>query len=106
MKPIMYTPKKMMTNPATFVRTVIFEVINIPSQVAVAPSKINTMENPMIKKIELQRIIRFSLLRNGVLSFFSRISANETPDIKERYPGTRGRTHGDKKEIKPAANAM
>jgi hypothetical protein len=41
-----------------------------------------------------------------VLPSFSPISANETPDIKERYPGTRGRTHGDKKEIKPAANAM
>jgi hypothetical protein len=51
-------------------------------------------------------MIRFSLLRNGVLPSFSPISANETPDIKERYPGTSGRTHGDKKEIKPAANAM
>jgi len=41
-----------------------------------------------------------------VFSFFSLISANETPDIKEIYPGTRGQTHGDKKEIKPAANAI
>jgi hypothetical protein len=46
------------------------------------------------------------LLRNGVFSFFSLISANETPDIKEIYPGTKGKTHGDKKEIKPAANAI
>ena len=51
-------------------------------------------------------MIRFSLLRNGVLPSFSPISANETPDIKERYPGTSGKTHGDKKEIKPAANAI
>ena len=51
-------------------------------------------------------MIRFSLLRNGMLPSFSLISANETPDIKEIYPGTRGKTHGDKKEIKPAANAM
>jgi hypothetical protein len=99
-------PKKMMTTPANFVRIDIFDEINVPIQVAVAPSKINTMENPVIKKIELYRIIRFSLLKKGVLTFFSLISANETPDIKEIYPGTRGKTHGDKKEIKPAANAI
>jgi hypothetical protein len=29
-----------------------------------------------------------------------------TPDIKEIYPGTRGKTQGDKKEINPAAKAM
>ena len=96
----------MITSPANFVKIDIFEEINAPTQEAVAPSTINTMENPMIKKIELKRIIRFSLLRNGVLSFFSLISANETPDIKDIYPGTSGRTQGDKKEIKPAANAI
>ena len=73
----------MITSPANFVRIDIFEEINVPTQVAVAPSKINTMENPMMKKIELKSIIRFSLLRNGVLPSFSLISANETPDIKE-----------------------
>jgi hypothetical protein len=46
------------------------------------------------------------LLRKRVLPSFSLISANETPDMKEIYPGTRGKTHGDKKEIKPAANAI
>jgi hypothetical protein len=46
------------------------------------------------------------LLRNGVLTFFPLISANETPDIKEIYPGTKGKTHGDKKEINPATNAI
>jgi hypothetical protein len=99
-------PKKMITSPANFVRIDIFDEIKVPIQVADAPSKINTMENPMMKKIELKRIIRFSFLRNGVLPSFSPISANETPDIKERYPGTKGKTHGDKKEIKPAANAI
>jgi hypothetical protein len=54
----------------------------------------------------LKRMIRFSLLRNGMPPSLSLISANETPDIKEIYPGTRGKTQGDKKEIKPAANAM
>lgn len=99
-------PKKMINNPANFIKMDIFEEINAPSQEAVAPSRINTMENPTIKKIELKRIIRFSLLRNGMPTFFSLISANETPDIKDIYPGTRGRTQGDKKEIKPAANAI
>jgi hypothetical protein len=96
----------MITSPATFVRIDIFDEINDPIQVAVAPSKINTMENPMMKEIELYRIIIFSLLRKRVPPSFSLISANETPDIKEIYPGTRGRTQGDKKEIKPAANAI
>jgi hypothetical protein len=34
------------------------------------------------------------------------IPVNDTPEIKEIYPGTSGRTQGDKKEIKPAAKAM
>ena len=46
-------PKKMITNPASFVKIDIYEEISEPIQVAVAPSKMNTMENPMTKKIEL-----------------------------------------------------
>ena len=46
-------PKKMMINPASFVRMGIFDEMNAPSQVAVAPSKINTAENPATKQIEL-----------------------------------------------------
>ena len=30
----------------------------------------------------------------------------EIPDIKEIYPGTSGKTQGDKKEINPAAKVM
>ena len=43
----------MITNPANFVRIDIFDEINVPIQVADAPSKINTVENPIMKKIEL-----------------------------------------------------
>jgi hypothetical protein len=37
--------------------------------------------------------------------FFSINSFNELPDIYEIYPGINGKTHGDKKLIKPAPNA-
>ena len=40
------------------------------------------------------------------MGFLSFISVKVTPDIKEIYPGTRGKTQGDKKEISPAANAI
>jgi hypothetical protein len=40
------------------------------------------------------------------MRFFSFISVKVTPDIKEIYPGTSGKTQGDKKEINPAAKAM
>jgi hypothetical protein len=30
----------------------------------------------------------------------------DSPEINERYPGRRGRTHGDKKESSPASSAV
>ena len=84
----------------------IFDERNAPIQVADAPKRINTRENPATKNSELITIICFSPLRiEGVLEF-SFISVKVTPDIKEIYPGTRGNTQGDKKEIDPAAKAM
>jgi hypothetical protein len=32
--------------------------------------------------------------------------AAEYPDIIERYPGSKGRTHGEMKEMTPAPNAI
>src|SRR4051812_30655230 len=32
-------------------------------------------------------------------------AAAPVPEIKEMYPGTSGSTHGDRNEIRPAANA-
>ena len=96
----------MITTPAIFESTVIFEERNDPIHVAVAPSKIKTNENPAINRIELSSSAFFSLLSRAKPLFPSLISENETPDINEKYPGTSGRTQGDKKEIIPAAKAI
>jgi hypothetical protein len=87
-------------------RIEILEEINDPIHVAVAPNSINTMEKPVIKKIELNKIIRLSLLNQDVFSVLSPSSVNVTPDMNETYPGTNGRTQGDRNEINPAANAI
>jgi hypothetical protein len=34
------------------------------------------------------------------------LAFNPNPVIKERYPGTKGSTQGDKKEINPALNEI
>ena len=99
-------PKKIIINPPILEINDIFEERNAPIQVADAPRRIKTSENPATKKSELIRIIRFSLLRNDGMGFFSFISVKVTPDTKEIYPGTRGKTQGDKKEINPAAKAI
>ena len=99
-------PKKIIINPPILDINDIFDERNAPSQVADAPRRINTSENPATKKSELIRTIRFSLFRNDGMRFFSFISVKVTPDIKEIYPGTSGKTQGDKKEINPAAKAI
>jgi len=96
----------MITKPAILERIEIFAEINDPIQVAVAPSRINTAENPAIKKIEFNKTARLSLLSQVVFSVLSPSSAKETPDMNETYPGTNGKTQGDKNEINPAANAI
>lgn len=99
-------PKKIIINPPIFDNSDIFDERNAPSQVADAPKRIKTIENPATKKIELINIIRFSRPIKDGRPLFSFNSANETPDIKEIYPGTNGKTQGERKEINPAANAM
>ena len=95
-----------MISPPIFDKSDIFDERNAPSQVADAPRRIKTIENPATKKIELINMIRFGLPRKEGRPLFSFNSANETPDIKEIYPGTNGKTQGERKENKPAANAM
>ena len=99
-------PKKIIINPPILDINDIFEERNAPIQVAVAPRRRKTIENPVTKKSELIRTIRFSLFRRDEMRFFSFISVNVTPDIKEIYPGTNGKTQGDRKDIKPAAKAI
>ena len=61
-----------------------------------APSKMKTVEKPKQNKT------------NGIIFTFllSKISFNDWPEIKDMYPGIKGKTHGDKKLIKPAPKAM
>ena len=75
---------------------------NWPIQVAVAPSRMKVMENPTMNMIEFTNTARE---RDESFSFAFNWS-NEEPEMMEMYPGTNGRTHGDKNEIKPAPNAQ
>ena len=63
-----------------------------PTKVADAPNTINTTEKPNENKIVGIKLTFFDS------SNFSSV----VPDIYEIYPGIRGKTHGDKKLIKPA----
>jgi len=74
---------------------------NLPKKVADAPKVIKTTEKPRMKKIELSPTL-FKILLFSSLSF---ISSTETPEINERYPGIRGKTQGEKKDMIPAKNA-
>src|SRR5580692_10561025 len=58
-----------------------------------------TMLKPMMKAAELS-----ITLRKSCPSFIFSCST-PTPEIKETYPGTSGRTQGDRKEINPATKA-
>ena len=74
-----------------------FELFNTiwPRKVEAAPNKIKTIENPKENKI------------NGIMliSFFSKSSFKDEPEIYDIYPGIKGKTHGDKKLNKPALKA-
>ena len=99
-------PNKTMTKPAIFDSNEILEDRKAPSQVAVAPKRMKIKENPATKKIEFSKTTLFFLLEIKEISLFSLISAKEVPDIKEIYPGTKGSTHGDKKDINPAVKTI
>jgi hypothetical protein len=96
----------MINNPASLVKIASLDERNEPIHVADAPRRMNTMEKPQIKAPELSSTLAFSLLKKEFELLAVLISSRETPDIKDKYPGTSGRTHGDKNEIKPAANAI
>ena len=67
-----------------------------PKKVDAAPNITKTIENPIVN----------NTIGIKFIFFFSIISFNEFPEIYEMYPGIKGNTHGDKKLIKPAPNAM
>ena len=68
--------------------------------VAVAPNRINTNENPRINAKDAQ----ITFLNAPDVLFL--ISSSATPEKRERYPGTSGNTHGVKNDINPAKNAV
>ena len=85
-----------MIKPATILNSLPKKINTFPIKEAAIPKDIKTAEKPSEKTIVLNRT---------TLLFFS-ISSNFLPVIYEIYPGIIGKTHGDKKLIKPAPIAM
>ena len=85
-----------MIEPARILKKFEFCSNIFPSTDAAAPNNINTKENPS-ENNNSGNILTFLLSIN---------SFNDCPDTKEMYPGISGNTHGDKKLINPAPNAI
>lgn len=73
----------------------------LPKLDAAAPRNENAIEKPAVKNRELITAFLVAFL----LSLFES-SLAEKPEIKDKYPGKRGSTHGVKKDAKPAAKAV
>src|SRR5262249_45628431 len=62
----------------------------------------NVIENPMMNIIEFSKTVR-----KRDESFSRAFScSSDAPEMIEIYPGTRGRTQGDRNETRPAMNAV
>jgi len=93
----MWSPKITITTPAIFAITFILSERNLPTAVADAPSKTKTIEKPRTKNIELSKVLTKNLFELSL----SLNSSNDKPEMKEIYPGTSGRTQGERKERIP-----
>ena len=89
-------------SPVIWVKNETLDSKNLPINVADAPRIIKTIENPSIKSIEL----KITLLIFFFPSAPSLNSSIEIPDMNDIYAGTRGKTHGEIKESKPAVKAV
>ena len=85
-----------MIRPAAILNSSPKKINTLPIKEAAIPKDIKTAENPREKTIVLSKT---------TLLFFW-ISSNFFPVMYEIYPGIIGKTHGDKKLIKPAPIAM
>lgn len=95
-----------MTSPDIFVKRDNLAARKDPNHVADAPKRMKTNENPPVNNSALIKT-RDLLLPNNFLPLFDSLnSSRDTPEINDRYPGTSGRTQGDRNDIKPAVNAM
>src|SRR5579884_933189 len=97
--PVKCRPKMMMTAPAIHVRYFLYSRTICPRLVAAAPSITNTRVKPRMNIRECKNTV-FNSLRSFVWS-----SSTLAPEIKDTYPGTRGRTQGERNETIPAKNA-
>src|SRR3989338_4511719 len=91
----------MIRTPAILLKIARRETRNFPIPVAEAPSRIKTAEKPKTKKRALKKILAFRA--EGLVSCC--ISSADTPETKERYPGIRGSTQGERNETTPAKKA-
>src|SRR6266496_1167867 len=88
----------MITAPATLASSDLYCARNWPTSVEIAPSVMKTMLKPMMNAAE------FSITFRNKCASWDFNSSTPTPEINETYPGTRGSTQGERKEINPATN--
>jgi hypothetical protein len=87
----------MTNNPITLSIILPYEINHPPIPPKNIPIQTNTKVNPAINSKVAINAFDFLI---DLLAF------NPNPVIKERYPGTKGSTQGDKKEINPALNEI
>src|SRR6267154_799269 len=97
--PVRCRPKMTITTPATFARIPKYWWVSCPISVATAPRLINTTLKPRMNMMEWPSTVFVSRFPE----FLS--SSTLAPEIRDTYPGTSGRTHGDRKDISPAKKA-
>src|SRR5256885_10535852 len=97
--PVKCSPKMMITTPATIDNVCLYCAASCPISVEIAPKVTNTTLNPRMKPIE------FTITRRISCDCGAFSSSTPTPEIRDTYPGTSGRTQGDRNEIRPATQA-
>src|SRR5260370_32147583 len=98
-RPVRCNPKMMMITPAILLNSRKCECSAWPRVLAKAPRARKTMEKPRINITEFSMTER---IRRESCCFSSSTPA---PEISDTYPGTSGRTQGERNEISPAKNA-
>jgi hypothetical protein len=88
-----------MTTPATCANKDLYRARSWPTSVEIAPKVMNTTLKPKMKAAE------FSISFRSTRSRWDFSSSTPAPEMSDTYPGTSGRTQGDRKEISPAKNA-
>src|SRR5690349_14091499 len=89
----------MITTPEMTASLALYIASNWPTEVEIAPSETKTMLNPMMKAIEL------SITFLSKPEFCSCNCSTPAPEISDTYPGTSGKTQGERNEITPAKKA-